>query len=90
MRPSSVDVRCDRAWAYRYKLRPAEIAWPDIESGAVPLMKYGALPQPGECTFSQRSFARGKAFHDVAALVYAQFRGAQENAQVSAPWERIP
>jgi hypothetical protein len=70
--PSSVDVRCDRAWAYRYihKIRPAEIAWPDIESGAVPLMKYGALPQPGECTFSQRSFALGKAFHDVAARFY--------------------
>jgi hypothetical protein len=24
------------------------------------------------------------------ALVYAQFRGAQENAQVGLPWERLP
>jgi hypothetical protein len=76
---------CERAWAYRYieGLHSPEIAWADIASGKVRVLKPGeALTDPRrECTAKQKGAALGAALHKIGERFYRR---------MSVNWTSLP
>ncbi len=76
---------CERAWAYRYieGLRSPEIAWADIASGKVRVLRPGeTLTDPQrECTAKQKGASLGTALHKIGERFYRK---------LSVNWMSLP